>query len=112
MVPYAVTNTGTKTLYYFACSDAVDKLVNGSWITAWSPICTLMLRPPTALAPGATATFTIEGIDFPNTAPRFDLVNIASKYRVRVGLFFEEPAWPKGTTRREVTATDEFTLTN
>lgn len=112
-IPFTVTNTGTRTLYYFGCNEAVDKLVNGSWVTAWGPICFVTIgSPPTPLAPAASATFTIEGVDYPNTAPRFDLVNIAPKYRLRVGFFFEGAAWPNRTVRRQVTATDEFTVTN
>jgi hypothetical protein len=110
-IPFTVTNTGNATLYYFTCFYAVEKNTDGSWVPAWNPICTLVLSPPRALEPGASLSDTVEGWDQPHTAPKFDLTNLAPRYRVRVGLFLDNSLHPKRFIPPERSISNEFTIT-
>ena len=66
-------------------SFALEKWVDGAWVPAFSPACTmmLMLHPPAVAAGGSrTDTARVRSYLDANTAPRFSVEAIAGTYRL------------------------------
>jgi hypothetical protein len=82
------TNRTSDTTYFVNCNGAVgvslEKLVEGNWRNAWSPVMPACLSPPIAVAPGATRSMPIEvfgGFPGSNAYPQFVVAEIPGIYR-------------------------------
>ena len=84
------TNRTADSVWLHPCGQAqpsftLEKWVDGAWVPAFSPACTmmLMLDPPT-VAPGASRTDTVRVQSYldANTAPRFSVEPIPGSYRL------------------------------
>lgn len=82
------TNSTSDTTYFVNCNGAVgvglEKLVEGNWRNAWSPVLPACLSPPIAVAPGATRSMPIElfsGLPGSNAYPQFAVAEITGIYR-------------------------------
>jgi hypothetical protein len=62
----------------------LEKLGRNGWVTAYSPVVLLCLGPPVRIAPGAaySMTYRVIGARLPNSAPRFEVDEIAGTYRL------------------------------
>ena len=62
----------------------VEKLGRNGWVTAYSPLVLQCLGPPVRIAPGAaySMTYRVIGARLPNSAPRFEVDEIAGTYRL------------------------------
>jgi hypothetical protein len=82
------TNTGTSATAFTNCSGATmyvfQKLVDGVWQSAWSPIVNSCLSPPIVVPPGGTHIFKVAlfgGYEGCNCAPRFFVGDPNGTYR-------------------------------
>jgi hypothetical protein len=62
----------------------LEKLGQNGWVTAYSPTVLDCLGPPVRIAPGEaySMTYRVIGARLPNSAPRFDVDEIAGTYRL------------------------------
>ena len=108
-VPVRIENTGSTTLTLPFCADRVEARSEGTWITAWSPICMLTRDGvPLEIPPGESREFgeTVQiPVSGPGTVPGLTAPG-AIEFR------FVESLANAGTTGRipEV-ASNTFTLT-
>jgi hypothetical protein len=82
------TNRTSDTTYFTNCNGAVgvslEKLTDGNWRNAWSPVMPACLSPPIAVAPGATRMMPIElfaGFPGGTAYPQFAVAEITGIYR-------------------------------
>lgn len=82
------TNRTSDTTYFVNCNGAVgvslEKLIDGNWRNAWSPVLPACLSRPIAVAPGATRSMPIElfgGFPGSNVYPQFAVAEISGIYR-------------------------------
>lgn len=82
------TNRTSDTTYFVNCNGSVgvslEKMIDGNWRNAWSPVMPACLSPPIAVAPGATRSMPIElfaGFAGSNVYPQFAVAEISGIYR-------------------------------
>lgn len=82
------TNRTSDTTYFVNCNGSVgvslEKLIEGNWRNAWSPVLPACLSSPITVAPGATRRMPIEvfgGFPGSNTYPQFAVAEISGVYR-------------------------------
>lgn len=79
-----VVNAGDETVFYETCPTAnLQRLVDGTWRDAQGQVCSLMLRPPRSLAPGARLDFDHRFGGSGDAPPAFPWANdVAGTYRL------------------------------
>jgi hypothetical protein len=88
VIGVSFTNRTSDTTYFVNCNGAVgvslEKLMEGNWRNAWSPVLPACLSPPIVVAPGATRSLPIRvfgGFPGSNVHPQFAVAEISGVYR-------------------------------
>jgi hypothetical protein len=92
-IAFAFTNGRQRTVYLPGCQGptppSIQKLVDGEWVEAWSPVVMLCLSPSARVLPGATYRDTLRvraGLPSDNLYPKFETLPVEGTYRLVLGV--------------------------
>jgi hypothetical protein len=104
-IPFTFTNVSDRTISLLNCNGAyslrLEKLVNGSWARAWSPVLPMCLSQPIRRTPGQTIAGDIgifSGLPGSDVHPQFEVPEIEGTYRIVIDSGFwnydhDGPPW-------------------
>ena len=87
------TNRTDREFFIARCGEAgprfyLERLVSGSWIQSYQPLCVLVEAPPFVLPPSASRTDTIDVIEIPDAFERHgQRIEGSGTYRLVYGVF-------------------------
>ena len=120
-IAFSYTNTTGATIYPAGCRGlvppALEKLVDGEWVRAWTPIALRCGATPIPIAPGATYTNTLEvwgaWHDEEKYAPNFEVAEVEGRYRLlwlQVYESFDPDSGPGPQIAEELRISNEFVI--
>lgn len=92
-IAFTLTNERAQAIYIPGCPGpnppSLQKLVEGAWVPAWSPVVTLCLGPSVRVGAGRTYRDTVwvtAGLPSNNVYPKFETLPVEGTYRLVLGV--------------------------
>ncbi|MEP0545717.1 MAG: hypothetical protein ABJF88_02185 [Rhodothermales bacterium] len=92
-IAFTFTNARSRAVYVPGCPGpnppSLQKLVNGAWVEAWSPVVTQCLGPSVRVGAGQAYRDTLHvlaGLPSDNLYPKFETLPVEGTYRLVLGV--------------------------